>query len=196
MTDGVQGVTVGADTESMSPSELQLLCWSVGDRLRELHRLHFLYQGELDTSEGDLILVFESGRIVRLSHTPAGYDLSVTSGRLVGPPVEALGEEDQQTAEEYGKFVEVCLNGQPEWQPFIGARLTAVGRLIYIDHNEPCGVSLHFKPNRAIFVYDLSDEVLVGQSINRTWFREQPVCCEKNPMRAPALPPSGLLLTQ
>jgi hypothetical protein len=175
MIDGVQGVTAGTDTGSMSPSEMQLLCGRIGDRIRELHRRHFLYEGELDTSEGELTLIFDSGRIVRLSNPPCGYDLSVTSERWIGLPATVLGEADDPEAEEVGKLVEVCLNEQPEWQPFIGARLTAVGRLIYTDHDEPCGVSLHFGPNRAIFVYDLSDEVMVGQSVDRTWLKEQPI---------------------
>jgi hypothetical protein len=180
----------------MSPSEMQLLCWGVGDRVRELHRRHFLYQGELDTSYSDLTLIFDSGRIIRLTHTDCGYDLSVTSERWIDPWATALGATDEREDEQYGKLIEICLNEQSEWQPFIGARLTAVGRLIYIDHDEPCGVSLQFEPGRAIFVFDLSDQVMVQQSIDRTWLRVQPVCSESNPMEAPALPPSESLITE
>jgi hypothetical protein len=168
----------------MTAGELQLLCESIGHRVRELSRVHFVWDGELDTSEGDLTLVFDSGRTIRLSHTPHGYDLSITSERWINPFIESPNEVEAEWVQEHGYLVEVCVNKETDWQPFAGRPLTQVGRLIYIDHDEPCGVTLRFQHDLVLCVYNLADEVMVERTLNCTWFTEQPVCSHTEPLPA------------
>src|SRR5262249_49736517 len=160
----------------MTEAEIRILCECLGDPVRALYRTHFLDEGELDTREGDLTLVFRSGKTVRLTNTPWGYDLSIAFERSGGPFVQTLDAANQAEVNDSEKLVEVCLNDDPDWQPLIGQPLAGVGRLIYTDHQEPCGVSLRFPGNQVVFVYDLSDEVIVQLSTAPSWLEEQQVC--------------------
>lgn len=149
-----------------------LLCRAIGDRVREMHRLFFQWQGELDRRKGDLTLVYESGKVFRFSGTPHGYGLRVDYDRWVDPFAEPLDEENRQWVEQCGKLVEVCVNEEDEWRSFIGRKLVQVGELVYIPHEEVAGLSLRFENNLALFVINLIDEVWVQRAIDPAEFRE------------------------
>ena len=149
------------------------MCGAVGERVQEIYRCYFSFEGEPDRSQGDLTLVFESGRTVRLTDTPHGYDLRITGERWVDPFAGPLDQENQQSIEECGRWQEVCVSAEPDWLPFVGKRVSAAGRLIYRDHDEPCGASLRFEGGLSLFVYNLSDEVKVELSEAPSWLEER-----------------------
>ena len=55
------------DIEAMTEAEIRILCECLGDHVRDLYRTHFLDEGEIDTREDDLTIVFRSGKTVRLT---------------------------------------------------------------------------------------------------------------------------------
>jgi hypothetical protein len=157
-------------------SEIHVLCQMLGEVVSEIYRTHYLYQGRLDTREGELTLVFENGKTLRLSHTEHGQDLSVHTDRWVDPFVEPLDEANQRWVEEHGRPTEICVSTEEEWQPFVGLRLTAVGELTYRNWSGPVGVSLRMENERVLFVYNIGDEVTVRRRINREEIGERLVC--------------------
>jgi hypothetical protein len=165
----------------MTDAEIRLLCESIGEQVRDFYRTYYLWQDQLDTRTGDLTLDFECGRTLRLTDTPHGYDLTVAAQRWVDPFGKPLDAVTQQWVHECGKWIEVCLNSASDWRPFLGKRLTAVGRLIYVSHREPCGVALHFQDDLAMFVYNLADEVIVQQFVAPPGLVEQPLCFPEEP---------------
>jgi hypothetical protein len=168
----------------MNEAEIQILCERLGDPVGGFYRTHFLSEGVLEAQEGDLTLVFRSGKTVRLTGTPHGYDLSVDFQRNGEPYDGAVDFSNLAESDEHGKLVEFCLNDEPDWQSLIGQPLTAVGRLIFTEHSEPCGVSLRFPGDRVVLVHDLIDEVIVQQTAAPPWLAEQPICSEVEPRPA------------
>jgi hypothetical protein len=163
-----------SDAMNLEPGEIEVLCRAIGDRVSEVYRLFFLWKGELDTSEGELTLVMESGNVFRFGVTPQGYGVRIWFDRWVDPFEEPLNAENREFVEECGKSVEVCMNGEAECQPFIGRRLMGVSEVVYIPHEEVCGLSLQFEGGPTLFVLDLIDELWVRHSLDLEEFRVRP----------------------
>src|SRR5215212_10147000 len=98
-------------------NETQLLCRRLGDTVREIYRNYHLFQGELDTSEGELTLVFDSGMVLRFEHTTYGHDLVLRTDRWVDPFVQPLDGDNQPWEAQYGKLTEVCVNDEDDYRP-------------------------------------------------------------------------------
>lgn len=91
----------------------------VGREIARVRRLHYVFQGEVNSSDGPIELTFSDGSVV-MCDAAADWTLEFFGAAWVDPLPDPLNESDRGYVERYGKWVAYELTEQTPYSWVVG----------------------------------------------------------------------------
>lgn len=109
--------------------ETEQLRTYIGQKLVAVRRIHYVLQGQIDTSAGPIELRFSSGLVLFCDAGPDGESIALGDQLWVDPFADRMTEENEQYVRQHGKWTAIDTSDQPDFNQLIGSEVFDISRI-------------------------------------------------------------------
>jgi hypothetical protein len=134
----------------------QVVEMAVGQTIHQIHRVLYMFEGQIDWNDGALQLTFTDRSVLRLDGASDGDTLQASGSPWADPFSGKLTAENKNFIRMHGKWALVDVSDMPPYDSLIGEKINKV-HPIFNQFGTLCGVQVLVKEQCFNFVVEADE---------------------------------------